>query len=74
MHSEAMLCPWATLLNPIITHDVIEGSVTTETFIIFLRERVVSSDMSSPIPDTSHQSISWASKCPHPGQLQYTSC
>jgi transposase len=67
-------------LDGIITHDVIEGSVTTQTFVTFLRELVVSANhlvyhnMPTPFIDTSHQSISWASKCPCPGQLQYTSC
>jgi hypothetical protein len=60
-------------LNGIIAYDIIEGSVTSEQFLHFLRELVVCSNLSSLIgnayfqPDPSDKSISRATKCPHFG-------
>jgi len=60
-------------LDGIIAYDIIEGSVTSERFVQFLRELVVCSDLSSLVSnayfhlDTSHKSISRAAKCAHSG-------
>jgi transposase len=60
-------------LDGIIAYDIIEGSVTSERFVQFLRELVVCFNLSSLIsntyfrPDTSDKSISWAAKCAYSG-------
>jgi transposase len=66
-------------LDGIIAYDIIEGSVTSEWFVQFLRELVVCSDLSSSVgnayfqPDTSDKSIPWAAKCTNFGQLSNSS-
>jgi len=58
-------------LDGIIAYDIIEGSVTSERFVQFLRELVVCSNLRTLVgnaylwPDTSDKSISWAAKCAH---------
>jgi transposase len=60
-------------LDGIITYDIIEGSVTSERFVQFLRELVVCSNLSSLVNDayflldTSDKSVSWAAKCAYFG-------
>jgi transposase len=60
-------------LDGVIAYDIIEGSVTSERFVQFLRELVVCSNLNSLVsntyfwPDTSDKSISWATKCAHFG-------
>lgn len=55
-------------LDGIIAHDIIEGSVTSEIFLRFLREMVVSNCfphiyLTHNQLDSSYQPISWPSQC-----------
>ena len=57
-------------LDGIIAHEIIPGSVTSDRFVEFLRESVVSGNIryiypitDSQCTDTSHKSIPWAKKC-----------
>ena len=67
-------------LDGIIAHNIIEGLVTTEKFVKFLRELVVCVKIALVYLqliwslDPTHQSIPRASQHPHPWQLLHSSC
>jgi len=70
-------------LDGLITWDVIEGSVTSERFVEFLRENVVrvythiiwrSLISVQTCIDTPYKSISWTLECAYPWQLQHSPC
>jgi len=62
-------------LDGIITHNIIPGSVTSDRFVQFLRECVVSGKLQLYISihlqctDTPHKSLSWTKKCSSSQQL-----